>query len=784
MGTIFNMSKSPNPRQSARCLSAALLGILAMMAGTCRADEPSKPLPAKADFQIAPDGNDSNPGTAAAPFATLTRARDAVRAKIAAGLTGDVLVEIRGGVYPVTETVSFDAEDSGTDKHSITYAAAPGETVVLSGGRRITGWKKGAGEIWTAELPEVRAGEWYFRQLFVNGNRAIRARTPNAGDKVSWWRIDSSTANKDNPPAENASITVKVSGSIKAYRNVSDVELVYMENNDDGRKRLGSTDEQAQTITLALPNRWNPKVFGTEWTLSIPSAGKPCYLENALEMLDQPGEWYLDRQTGVLHYWPLPGEVLAKADAVAPVLQRTMLAVIGTPGRPVVNLHFEGLQVQHVEWPLPPWGYMGMACCTEALPYGPKPGFRPIDAAVEFTHARLCSFSNGGIAHVGAMGLCLRDGTSHITLEGNEISDLGAGGIAAGWPNSAAGYLEASPPPAPGEYTGYRIANNDVHHCGMCYYGAVGILMFPSHQTVVAHNLIHDTAYFGIGIAGGQDPKVTFDGDNVVEYNHIHHAMTTTVDGAGIYVIFAQNGRGTLLRGNVIHDTHGNPNHGKWGEHPPSAGLYLDGDSQGGTYENNVLYRNFAAGPLIFDNADGNLDAQEKNRWIDNTIEKDGMPPAEFLDAVQAFAGLEPAYAAKVLGAKARPCSRYVLGESSGQAPWSAIQFDLPAEGRGVVQVMAQNGGKGDVARFKLCGLDGAVLYQLHAYTSPVVPTNVWGPGQMPMLGETTPADLAALGLSAQVAGRDLLTSGLAVTLGRSPRAVWIAYQALPAAGL
>jgi hypothetical protein len=152
-----------------------------------------------ADFYIAPNGRDSNPGTAAAPFATLVKARDTVRKKVASGLTGNVLVVIRGGTYRQTETLTLGPEDSGTDRFSITYAANPGEKVVLSGGRKIIGWKKGPSAIWTAEVPEVKSGDWYFRQLFVSGTRAVRARTPNADDKTPWWVIKTSTATRETP---------------------------------------------------------------------------------------------------------------------------------------------------------------------------------------------------------------------------------------------------------------------------------------------------------------------------------------------------------------------------------------------------------------------------------------------------------------------------------------------------------------------------------------------------------------------------------------------------------
>jgi hypothetical protein len=184
-------------------------------------------LPARVDFHVATNGQDTNPGTADAPFATLARAREAVREKVTAGLKADVLVLIQGGVYPQTETLTFGPEDSGTPEHAITYAAVPGEEVTLNGGRVITGWQKGPGEIWTAEIPEVKAGKWYFRQLFVNGTRAVRARTPNApDDNGAWWKIVSSTATQAAPPAKDEPITIKVSGPIAAWKNPEDIELV------------------------------------------------------------------------------------------------------------------------------------------------------------------------------------------------------------------------------------------------------------------------------------------------------------------------------------------------------------------------------------------------------------------------------------------------------------------------------------------------------------------------------------------------------------------------------
>jgi Right handed beta helix region len=767
------------------------IGAIGLWAGSKRAlasyfSENSNPTRGAADFYVAPNGKDSNPGTQAAPFATLAKARDAVRKRVASGLTGNVLVLIHAGIYQQTETVTFGPEDSGTDKFSITYAASAGEKVILSGGRKITGWKKGPSAIWTAEVPESKAGGWYFRQLFVNGKRGVRARTPNADDQTPWWAIKTSTATREAPPPEDAPIPVSLTGPVKAYSNPTDVELVYIRNNEEGRKRLGAINVTDQTLTLAPPHRWNSRVFTNDWSLSLPAAGKACYLENALEMLDQPGEWYLDRNSGVLSYWPRDGEDLTRDEVVAPVLQKTMLAVIGTPERPVLNIHFKGIHVEHVDWPLPAWGYMALFCCNLQTGTDPRPGHRPMNAAVEYEFARSCSFTDGGIAHVGGMGICLRNGTSFDVIEGNEISDLGGGGIFAGYANVAGLYLYAAPPPEKDEYKGYRIANNYVHHCGTDYYGAVGILLFSCQDTVVSHNLVHDTAYIGMGVAGSQDPKLPFARNNVIEHNHVHDAMKVTTDGAGLYVTFAQLDRGCIVRSNLIHDTHGNPIgrlEQNLGEHPPSGGLYLDGDSSGGHYENNVLYRNFAAGPIIFNSRT----AEQDNTWLDNLFQREGTPPQEFVEAMEAHAGLEPAYQRSVLRKESNSCKYFSLVDSAANKGMTAYQFDLPSKSRGVIEIICRREGGGGSEILKLRGLDGSAKYELKSYASALARKPVWGshdmlgPETMVMLSDAAVVPLSDAGLSVAdgktISGRQLTEQGLTMRLAESPQVMWIAYQ-------
>ena len=220
-----------------------------------------------------------------------------------------------------------------------------------------------------------------------------------------------------------------------AWKNPSDIELVWLYDNDGSRKRVGTIDVAQQSLTLPPPAQWAPASLPDFYQIGLPAVGRTCYLENALEFLDRPGEWYLERSTGTLSYYPRPGEDMASAEVVAPVLQNTLLEIVGMAEKPIRNLHFRGIEVQHVDRPLPPEGYVGLFGCLQiTVQEKPTPSVRWwwIDAAVTFRHARDCSFTDGAVAHAGGIGLALRQGCATITVEGNRIFDLGGDGIVAG----------------------------------------------------------------------------------------------------------------------------------------------------------------------------------------------------------------------------------------------------------------------------------------------------------------------------------------------------------------
>ena len=134
-------------------------------------------------LHIATDGSDQASGSSEAPFRTLTRARDAIRAlKDDTGLPeGGVRVVVRDGVYRLEQPLSLGPEDSGTQEGPVVYAAAGDGKPVLSGGRVIRGLQRNGDGSWSTNIPEAAARKWVFRQLFVNGRRYIPARSPNEG---------------------------------------------------------------------------------------------------------------------------------------------------------------------------------------------------------------------------------------------------------------------------------------------------------------------------------------------------------------------------------------------------------------------------------------------------------------------------------------------------------------------------------------------------------------------------------------------------------------------------
>ena len=564
--------------------------------------------PVAGQFFVSPAGNDANPGTHTKPFASVTRARDAVRQVIAFGLRGDVTVLLNQGVYELSEPLFFGPVDSGSEQFAITYAAQPGETVILSGGKKISGWKRSEGGIWTVAVPGVAEGKWYFRNLFVHGNHAVRARFPNQDAQPDCLQLKGAELTKD---LTRFTLTV-APGTLGDWRNAADVEIMVAGNWEINRKRVESLDAKGNRIVLAPPHQSGPDYI-------FPRAGRWYHLENARELLDQPGEWYLDRKTGTLSYWPRPGEDMEKVEVVAPVSQQ-LLVVKGTAQKPVRNLHFNGLRFEHTDWELPKEGYMGVQASHYGHGEHPQQRWKHIPASICLTWAEHCSVEDGVLARIGGCGVEAAMGCRENLIQGNQIFDVSANGILVDGPN-----VEAEVP------KGNRVINNHVHACGREFYGAVGIWVGFAQGTVVAHNLVHDLPYTGISVGWEWTPQPTVCKENRIEYNHVYDVMNRLCDGGCIYTLGLQPG--TVIRGNHLHDVH----RSRLAQGAPNNGMFIDEGSKGFLFERNVIYR--TAAELVRFNACN----RDWHTWRNNFIGDSEISQTDAKE-IMAQAGLEPQY--------------------------------------------------------------------------------------------------------------------------------------------
>ncbi len=524
-------------------------------------------------------------GSATRPFPTLEAARDALRKLRRQGrLNAPVHVRVAPGAYRLTRPLVFTPEDGGTAKCPVTWSGCGGRPI-LSGGRQITGWSQGAINCvpcWQVVLPEVKAGKWWFTQLFVNGRRRLRARLPKQGF-YRFTGVPEAETKADTGAFFHAAMSACFArGEVRAFRNLADIEVVVPDHWYENHLRVASVDEKTGVIHFATQglSRFSKDETGRHARFR---------LDHVIEACTEPGDWVLDRTTGTLSYIPLSGEDLGAAVIEAPALER-LLDIQGDAldsKKRVRWLRFERFDLRHTEWELP-----------RDNPGANQAAFN-VPAAVRFVGAEECALYACRVSQVAGWGVELLRGCHRNRIVACAVHDLGGGGIKVGhegglaqmWVTGKHAAFTGMDPVALGwgpcreeeggllpgrdaaEPSATTVSDCSIHDGGIIFHSAIGIWVGDASRNRIVHNCIFNFNYTGISCGWNWGYMPAFACDNRIEGNHIHHIGHGMLsDMGGIYTLGRQ--AGSRVRRNFIHDVHSN-GYGGWGIYPDQGTSWL-----------------------------------------------------------------------------------------------------------------------------------------------------------------------------------------------------------------
>ncbi|HEY6505347.1 MAG TPA: L-rhamnose mutarotase [Chitinophagaceae bacterium] len=577
------------------------------------------------DIHVAPNGSDNNPGTKDKPLATLTaalrKARE-LRRLNDASLTNGIHIILKGGTYQLSEPLFIRPEDAGTTTSPTYIEAAPGEQPVLSGGIRISGWKRpvttiaglpslSKGKVWIADVPLIGGKLFEFRQLWVNNEKAVRAKDMNG---QSMNRILSWNKNEESCwiPAPKSLAGRNMAGLemfIHQWWAVAILRIRKMEVQGDSAKLFFHQPESKIQSEHPWPAPW----------ISNETGNSAFYLTNAIQFLDEPGEWWLDIANRKLYYWPRDNENLLTATVTAPFLE-TLVSIQGTIDHPVSNIFFNGISFQHTGWLRPShYGHvlhqagMYMLEAYKLRPAGTpdKPTLdnqawvgRPA-AAVEVSYADQTGFENCRFEHLASTGLDYNKAVHDNVIKGNLFKDIGGTAILAGVYSDEATeiHLPYNPKDEREVCNKMTISNNLITDATNEDWSCVGIGIGYAKNTTIEENEIGNVSYTGISMGWGWSPTANAMRNNKITRNKIHHYGKHNYDCAGIYTLSAQPG--SVISENYIDSIYKAPY-----AHLPSHWFYVYTD-EGSSYF--IVKDNWTPSPKYLQNANG-----PGNEWNNN----------------------------------------------------------------------------------------------------------------------------------------------------------------------
>ena len=592
------------------------------------------------EIWISPKGSDFNDGTRQSPKATLTSALRQAREwrrtednRIQGGIT----IYMEGGTYAFHEPVFIRPEDSGTKESPTIIRSVGDEKVILSGGISIKGWKK-QGKVWVADVPAFNGRPLDFRQLWVNGKKAVRARDVEDFEKMN--RICSVDEKNEilYVPAVSIRRLIDNKGNLKAKY----AEMVLHQMWCVANLRIRSVEVQGDSAAIRFHQPESRIQFEHPWPhpmVTTDGHNSAFYLTNARELQDVPGEWYHDIDARKVYYYPREGEKMQEAEVIVPAVE-TLVRVEGTLDRPVRHIRFEKITFSYTTWMRPSEkGHVPLQAgmyLTDGYRIDPKMQRNylnhPLDnqgwlgrpaAAVRVVAARQIDFERCRFEHLGSTGLDYEEAVQGGVVRGCLFRDIAGNGLLVGSFSPAAHetHLPYDPADRREVCTQQQINNCYFTEIGNEDWGCLAIAAGYVGDVNIEHNEISEVPYSGISLGWGWTQTVNCMRNNRVHANLIHHYAKHMYDVAGIYTLGSQPK--SYVTENCVHSIY-KPGY----VHDPNHWFYLYTD-EGSSFI--TVRDNWTEGEKYLQNANG-----PGNVWENNGPKVDSV--------IRERAGLEAGY--------------------------------------------------------------------------------------------------------------------------------------------
>lgn len=582
------------------------------------------------EIWISPKGSDFNDGTRQSPKATLTSALRQAREwrrtednRIQGGIT----IYMEGGTYAFYEPFFIRPEDSGTKESPTVIRSVGDEKVILSGGISINGWKK-QGKVWVADVPAFNGRPLDFRQLWVNGKKAVRARDVEDFEKMN--RICSVDEKNEilYVPAVSIRRLIDNKGNLKAKY----AEMVLHQMWCVANLRIRSVEVQGDSAAIRFHQPESRIQFEHPWPrpmVTTDGHNSAFYLTNARELQDVPGEWYHDIDARKVYYYPREGEKMQEAEVIVPAVE-TLVRVEGTLDRPVCHIRFEKITFSYTTWMRPSEkGHVPLQAgmyLTDGYRIDPKMQRNylnhPLDnqgwlgrpaAAVRVVAARQIDFERCRFEHLGSTGLDYEEAVQGGVVRGCLFRDIAGNGLLVGSFSPAAHetHLPYDPADRREVCTQQQINNCYFTEIGNEDWGCLAIAAGYVGDVNIEHNEISEVPYSGISLGWGWTQTVNCMRNNRVHANLIHHYAKHMYDVAGIYTLGSQPK--SYVTENCVHSIY-KPGY----VHDPNHWFYLYTD-EGSSFI--TVRDNWTEGEKYLQNANGPGNVWENNGpKVDNDV--------------------------------------------------------------------------------------------------------------------------------------------------------------------